>query len=361
MQLRFVDSFKFLSSSLEKLVSYFDKSKLNITRSKFFNLDEQEFAFLKRKGVFPYEYVNSFNKLNETSLPPREAFYSSLIDEDISVDDYQHATDVWQRFRINTLGDYSDLYLKTDVLLLADMFENFRDTYMESYGLDPAYYVILPSYTWDAMLKNSGVRFELLTDIDMVLFIERGIRRGLSQCSHRYTRANNVYVPTFDPSKPISYLVYFDVNNLYGWAMMEPLPYGELPSENELHLLYTITHEIGHSLGLSHNSHIDSLMFPYATNKSVKLSIEDILAIQRLYGKNLNEVPSTQSPPVTTDTRKTLTQKDLCDLPYVDNVLVLNHRKFVTYRRSMWMIAINGKRYKAPVAINDYLLLKIFL
>ncbi|KYM96987.1 hypothetical protein ALC62_12365 [Cyphomyrmex costatus] len=227
MQLRFVDSFKFLSSSLEKLVSYLDKSKLNITRSIFFNLNEQEFAFLTRKGVFPYEYVNSFDKLNETSLPPREAFYSSLIDEDISVDDYQHATDVWKRFRINTLGNYSDLYLKTDVLLLADVFENFRDTCMESYGLDPAYYVTLPSYTWDAMLKNTSVRFELLTEIDMVLFIERGIRGGLSQCSHRYARANNVYVPTFDPSKPISYLMYFDVNNLYGWAMMEPLPYGE--------------------------------------------------------------------------------------------------------------------------------------
>ncbi|KYM95999.1 hypothetical protein ALC62_13348 [Cyphomyrmex costatus] len=214
-------------SSLEKLVSYLDKSKLNITRSIFFNLDEHKFAFLTRKGVFPYEYVNSFDKLNETSLPPREAFYSSLTDEDISVDDYQHATDVWRRFRINTLGDYSDLYLKTDVLLLADVFENFRDTCMESYGLDPAYYVTLPGYTWDAMLKNTGVRFELLTDIDMVLFIERGIRGGLSQCSHRYARANNVYVPTFDPSKPISYLMYFDVNNLYGWAMMEPLPYGE--------------------------------------------------------------------------------------------------------------------------------------
>ncbi|KYM94128.1 hypothetical protein ALC62_15259 [Cyphomyrmex costatus] len=227
MQLRFVDSFKFLSSSLEKLVCYLDKSNLTITRSIFFNLDEQEFAFLTRKGVFPYEYVNSFDKLNETSFPPREGFYSSLTDEDISVDDYQHATDVWQRFRINTLGDYSDLYLKTDVLLLADVFENFRDTCMETYGLDPAYYVTLPSYTWDAMLKNTGVRFELLTDIDMVLFIERGIRGGLSQCSHRYARANNVYVPTFDPSKPISYLMYFDVNNLYGWAMMEPLPYGE--------------------------------------------------------------------------------------------------------------------------------------
>ncbi|KYM96909.1 Matrix metalloproteinase-14 [Cyphomyrmex costatus] len=131
-------------------------------------------------------------------------------------------------------------------------------------------------------------------------------------------------------------------------------PGGVLAHTRFLHLLYTLTHEIGHSLGLSNNSRVDSLMFPYATDRSVTLSIEDNLALQRLYGKNHNEVPSTRSPPVTTDTRKTSTQ-DLCDLPYVDNVLVLKHHIFVTYRRSIWVIAINGKRYKGPLALNDYL------
>jgi len=128
--------------------------------------------------MFPYEYIDSVDKLNETSLPPRELFYSSLTDETASDDDYQHATNVRRRFCIGTLGDYSDLYIKTDVLLLVDVFENFRDTCIENYGLDPTYYYTLPGYTWDAMLKYTGIRFELLTDIDMVMFVERGIRGG---------------------------------------------------------------------------------------------------------------------------------------------------------------------------------------
>ncbi|KYN38165.1 hypothetical protein ALC56_07459 [Trachymyrmex septentrionalis] len=178
VKLRFVDSFKFLNTSLEKLVSYLDKSKLKIIRSEFSNLDAEDFDLLTRKGMFPYEYIDSVDKLNETSLPPRELFYSSLTDETASDDDYQHATNVRRRFCIGTLGDYSDLYIKTDVLLLVDVFENFRDTCIENYGLDPTYYYTLPGYTWDAMLKYTGIRFELLTDIDMVMFVERGIRGG---------------------------------------------------------------------------------------------------------------------------------------------------------------------------------------
>ncbi|XP_077278952.1 uncharacterized protein LOC143906629 [Temnothorax americanus] len=104
---------------------------------------------------------------------------NSLTGDTISESDYAHAANVWQRFSVRTLGEYSDLYLKTDVLLLADMFENFRNSCVASYGLDPAYYYILPGFTWDAMLKHTCVNFELLTDIDMVMFIERGIRGGL--------------------------------------------------------------------------------------------------------------------------------------------------------------------------------------
>ncbi|XP_036146043.1 uncharacterized protein LOC118646698 [Monomorium pharaonis] len=227
IQLRFIDSCRFLYTSLDKLASYLNTDKLKIVRSEFSNLSSEEFSLLTRKDVFPYEYVDCADKLQNTCLPPRESFFSSLTGDTVSESDYAHAENVWKRFSIQKLGEYSDLYLKTDVLLLADIFKNFRDTCIQSYGLDPAHYYTLPGYTWDAMLKYTKITFELLTDIDMILFIERGIREGLSQCSGRYAQANNKYMQSYDSSKPSSYLMYFDVNNLYGWAMCQPLPYAK--------------------------------------------------------------------------------------------------------------------------------------
>ncbi|XP_025264481.1 uncharacterized protein LOC112637930 [Camponotus floridanus] len=215
----------FLGAGLEKLASYLDENKLTIARGEFRDLSDDDFRLLTRKGVFPYEYVDSVERLRETRLPPRESFYSSLIGDTVSESDYAHATRVCKRFSVENLDEYSDLYLKIDVLLLADVFENFRAACLESYGLDPAYYFTLPGYTWDAMLKYTRVRFELLTDIDMIMFVERGIRGGLSQCSNRYARANNKYMSAYDPSRPSIYLMYLDINNLYGWSMCQPLPY----------------------------------------------------------------------------------------------------------------------------------------
>ncbi|KYM93403.1 hypothetical protein ALC62_15993 [Cyphomyrmex costatus] len=210
VKLRFIDSYKFLSA-------------------------------LTRKGVFPYEYVDSVERLNDTRLPPRESFHRSLTGDTVSESDYAHAENVWQRFSVRTLGEYSDLYLKTDVLLLADVFENFRDSCIASYGLDPAHYYTLPGFTWDAMLKHTSVKFELLTDIDMVMFVERGIRGGLSQCSGRYARANNRYMQAYDLSEPSSYLMYYDVNNLYGWAMCQPLPHVDFAwVDDEQNFDYTV-------------------------------------------------------------------------------------------------------------------------
>ncbi|XP_011878101.1 PREDICTED: uncharacterized protein LOC105567657 [Vollenhovia emeryi] len=227
IKLRFIDSYKFLSTSLDRLASFLHRDKLKIVRSEFSTLSSDDFDLLTRKGIFPYEYVDCVDKLQDPCLPPppRESFFSSLTGVTVSESDYVRAENVWQRFSIQTLGDYSDLYMKIDVLLLADIFENLRDNSINSYGLDPAYYYTLPGFTWDAMLKHTPVNFELLTDIDMVMFLERGIRGGLSQCSNRYARANNKYMQSYDPSKPSSYLMYFDVNNLYGWAMCQPLPY----------------------------------------------------------------------------------------------------------------------------------------
>ncbi|XP_066585160.1 uncharacterized protein [Prorops nasuta] len=234
IHLRFIDSFKFMASSLDKLSSYLEESQLKNLVSQFLGLTEEQYSMLTRKGIFPYDYIDSISRLGETTLPPRELFYNRLSDSHITEEAYNHAKDIWTKFKIQSLGEYSDLYLKTDVLLLADIFENFRDSCMVNYNLDPAHYYTLPGFTWDAMLKHTGIKLELFTDVDMLLFIERGIRGGLSQCSYRYEKANNRCMQDFDPAEPSKYLMYYDVNNLYGWAMCYILE-GDLEYPRELH------------------------------------------------------------------------------------------------------------------------------
>ena len=175
-------------------------------------------SLLTRKGVYPYEYMDSLERLKETQLPPREAFYSRLNDEGINYEDYLHAQKVWKRFEMKTIKDYHDLYNQVDVLLLDDVFENFRDICIKNYKLDPAHYYTAPGLAWDAALKITEVVLELLSDIDMLLLVERGI-------SNRYGKSNNKYmVDMFVASEPFKYIAYLDANNLYGWAMSKPLP-----------------------------------------------------------------------------------------------------------------------------------------
>ena len=152
-----------------------------------------------RKGVYPYQYIDSFEKFNETELPPIEKFYSSLNDESIKQTDYEHAQKVWNAFNCKTIGDYHDLYLKTDVVLLADVFQNFRKVCMNAYKLDPLHYYTAPGLSWDALLKLTKIDLELLTDIDQHLFIEKGMRGGISMVSKRHAKANNPLVADYNP------------------------------------------------------------------------------------------------------------------------------------------------------------------
>ena len=178
-----------------------------------------------RKGVYPYEYIDSFEKFNETELPPIEKFYKSLNDESIKQTDYEHAQKVWNVFNCKTIGDYHDLYLKTDVVLLADVFQNFRKVCMNAYKLDPLHYYTAPGLSWDALLKLTKIDLELLTDIDQHLFIEKGMRGGISMVSKRHAKANNPLVADYNPNQENNYIMYYDANNLYGWPMTQPLPY----------------------------------------------------------------------------------------------------------------------------------------
>ena len=221
-EIRFIDSFKFMARSLDKLVNNLPKDDFNNLKRHYTG---EKFNLLTRKGVYPYEYLDSLEKLKETKLPPKEAFYSRLDDEDISDKDYTHAIKVWKTFKMKTLQDYHDLYNKADVLLLADVFENFRDICIKNYKLDPGHYYTAPGLAWDAALKVTKVELELLTDIDILQMVEKGIRGGVSMISSRYGKVNNKYMgKSFKDIEPFKYIAYLDANNLYGWAMRKPLP-----------------------------------------------------------------------------------------------------------------------------------------
>lgn len=211
IKLKFIDSCRFMPASLSELASLIPSDKKRILYSCLDDYSLEQLAMLERKGVFPYDYVDSFERLQETSLPSKKHFYSELNEDEIDDDEYKFALQVWRKFNIKTLGEYSELYLKTDVLLLADVFENFRDTSHNIYKLDPAHYYTAPGLSFDAMLKYTGVEIELLTDVEMLLFIENGIRGGISQVSRRYAKANNKYMKAdFDPNAKSKFLMYLD-------------------------------------------------------------------------------------------------------------------------------------------------------
>ena len=148
-----------------------------------------------RKVVYPYEYMDNWERFNETSLPSKESFYSNLNMEDIDDIDYRHGNNVFNKFKLNNLGDYHDLYVQSDTLLLADVFENFRDMCLKDYELDPAHFLSLPG------------------------LVEEEIRGGICHSIHRYAKANNKYMKNYNINEESSYIQYLDANNLYGWAM----------------------------------------------------------------------------------------------------------------------------------------------
>ena len=224
----FLDSFAFLSTSLEKLVESvktgggesFDKPK---------NEYPSDYKDLTRKGVFFYDYVSSYNVFYETSIPPRDKFFNQQTQRNINDDDYMHAKNMFQKMECKNLCDYMLLYVKTDALLLCDIFENFRALSLSYYGLDPCHYFSLPGLSYDAMLQMTGVKLDLITDIELTM-IEENIRGGVSTINHRLFTANNQYLSNYNPNIPTSYIMYVDANNLYGKGMSEKLPTGNFRS-----------------------------------------------------------------------------------------------------------------------------------
>ena len=250
---KFIDTMSFTEASLDTLVETLKSAgKDKFTHFNNYFKTDLERELLLQKGVYPYDYMNSMERFEETKLPKYENFYNTLEKKHIDKKSYEHAQNVWDKLKIKNMGEYHDIYLKTDVLLLADCFERFRETAYNNYGLDCTHFITLPSFSWKAMLKNTNAKISVFSDIDMYHMIERGIRGGISVISKRYAKANNKYMKSFDPDKPSTYLMYYDANNLYGHSMSQYLPVGdykwEKPEEfnKELIAEMTPTQETGY-------------------------------------------------------------------------------------------------------------------
>ena len=299
-EIRFLDSFKFTLSGLDGLVKNLSREDLKET-SRFFG---EKIDLVSRKGVYPYEFMDDFEKFKKQSLPKKTSFFSRLKQAKISDEDFDHAQKVWEEFQLKNMGEFHDLYLKTDVLLLADVLENFRNLCEKHYELDPAHFYTVPGLSWDAMRKITGIKLDLFEEgqVDMLLMIEKGIRGGISNVFKKYAKANNRFMKNFDPEEKSSFIVYLDANNLYGWAMSKPLPVGEFEwmSEDELKDWERFVEEEGKGCILEvdliypeelHDFHND---FPLAPEKMIlEKKVEKLTQNLRdkeamvLHGKNL--------------------------------------------------------------------------
>ena len=224
----FKDSYHFVGAPLAVLVDNLkNKGKVFFTNLNQHIPDPNKRDLMFQKGIFPYSYLDSYEKLKEDQLPPIECFTSDLTNEHLSPDQYAFAQRVWKTMECKNLQDYMEIYLLCDVLLLADVFENFRSNSLKNYGLDPVHYFSTPHFTLDAFLKMSKISLELIMDVNQYLFIKKGMRGGLSMVSKRFSVANIPGEKGFVESRPAVFLRYFDANNLYGKCMTWPMPFSD--------------------------------------------------------------------------------------------------------------------------------------
>ena len=224
MNLRFIDSFGFMASSLSQLVVDLKQGGLDKFKnvSEEFGSDTELTELMTRKGIYPYSFMDSCDEFDIDPLTlTKSNFRNDLTGEDIEDCDFELFEEICNKFNIKTLGEYHDLYLKSDVLLLSDVFENFRETCFQYYKLDPAHNYSASGLSWNACLKMTGIELELISDVDMYLMIGKGLR-GIS---HRKAEVNNKYMNSYDPEKPLKYIIYLDANSLYSWSMIQYLPY----------------------------------------------------------------------------------------------------------------------------------------
>ena len=346
---RFIDSYQFMNASLNQLVAnLYNESyeKFKILKKHF--PDHQKLKLATRKGVYPYDYIQDSSKFLEEKLPEQKDFYNILNEEELSSADYEHAQHIWQTFNIKNLGEYHDLYLKSDVLLLADVFENFRDLCLDCYKLDPAHYYTAPGLAWDAMLRITKIQLELLTDIDMYLMVEQGIRGGISMISNKYSKANNKYQDDYDPSKPSKYIGYLDANNLYGWSMSQFIPWGgfkwltdeqisqfclnDISDDSELGYILEIDLEYPTTL---HDEHSDYPLAP----ESMKISNEMLSPFSQKLKENLQfkGQPTPKLIPNLHDKTKYITHYKNLKFYLQQGMILKKVHRIIQFNQSPWM------------------------
>ena len=225
--IRFLDSCQFMPQSLDSLAKTLVSDDFILLKNYFSSTHPNvDWKLLTRKGCFPYSYLDSFEKFNNPLPCYGNDWKNTLTGKvDISEADYANALKIYSLFQCSCLGDYHDVYLKTDVLILADVFEKFRQVCMKVYQLDPVHFFSAPNLSWEAMLITTRASLGLLNDIDMLLFFERSIRGGINGIGElRHFQANNKDMESFDPSKPSVYGAFYDVTSLYAGTMQQTLP-----------------------------------------------------------------------------------------------------------------------------------------
>ena len=224
--LDFKDSLNFLSAGLDKLVknlkSAADKHQdidgyFKNTREYFKNnwkhVPDKAFKLLLQKGIFPYRWFDSLEKLDERKLPDRVHWKNDLTGEEMSDKDWEFVNKVWRTFKLKTFRQFHDLYMESDVMLLADIFERFRSDSLKNYGLDPAHFATSPGLSWHACLKMTKIRLDIIRDPDMSMFIDRSGHGGVSKARNTYLRANNPKLEGYNPDLVTLWLLLLDCNN----------------------------------------------------------------------------------------------------------------------------------------------------
>ena len=217
-----------LSPKAWKILKTLSASDFSILKQFFSNIPDHLFVKLTQKGFFPYSYLDCFEKFKEPLPTYGDCWKYRLTGAiDITPSDYQHALNIYQQFGCRNLGDYHDIYLKTDVLLLADISKKIRNVCLKVYTLDPSHFYSAPDLSWESTLISTYVKLGHLQDVDMLLFFERGIRGGINGvCELRHFTANNPHLNSFDPNEKTTFGAFFDVTSLYAGTMPKMMPLG---------------------------------------------------------------------------------------------------------------------------------------